>query len=142
MTALHMCVDCRALRERPAIPRKAPHGGPRSRRCATHHRAHVRAQRKATHDRRVVKVYGLTAGRYDELLAAQGGTCALPRCSASGKRQRLAVDHDHATGEVRGLLCGPHNYQLVGKFAGDLHDAIAYLADPPARRVRQNGAVA
>jgi hypothetical protein len=39
---------------------------------------------------------------------------------------------------VRGLLCGPHNYELVGRYAGDLHDAIAYLQDPPARRLVPN----
>ncbi len=156
MSAEHACVACRALPERPrsldqllddmargadeyrpAVPRKVAGGGPRSQRCATHLRAHRAAQRKARHDSRVVKVYGLTTGEYDELLAAQGGTCWFPGCDANGKRKRLAVDHDHETGEVRGILCGPHNHLLLGRFANDLQDAIAYLADPPARRIRQ-----
>lgn len=128
------CLDCVAL---PGRPRPIAAGcGPRSPRCATHLREHKRAQRKARHDARVVKVYDLAPGEYDELLAAQGGTCAFPRCPASGRRKRLAVDHDHVTGETRGLLCGPHNYTLLGRFAGDLHDALDYLADPPARRLR------
>jgi hypothetical protein len=119
---------------RPSSPRPiAPGSSPRRPRCATHLRAHKRAVKARNHATRVQRVYGLADGEYDRLYAAQGGTCAFPRCRATGKVKRLAVDHDHETGEVRGLLCGPHNYQLVGKFAGDLEDAIAYLADPPAR---------
>jgi hypothetical protein len=77
----------------------------------------------------------LSEGEYWRLYEAQGRKCAFPRCRATGKVKRLAVDHDHITGEVRGLLCGPHNFDLVGKFAADLRDALDYLADPPARRL-------
>ena len=146
----HQCVTCRALpvrpfdpgdvdpaqEYRPGKPRPVVAGGPRSRVCATHDRAKRKARKAAAHASRVRKVYGLEQGDYDRLLALQGGTCAIPRCPASGKRKRLAVDHDHETGEVRGLLCGPHNYELLGKYAGDLRDALDYLADPPARRLR------
>jgi hypothetical protein len=135
--AEHVCVDCAALpeAEQPSRPRPAPHGGPRSRRCVTHYRAFRASQRSRVHENRVTRIYGLRPGEYERLLQLQGGTCAMPRCKANGKRKRLAVDHDHETGEVRGLLCGPHNYELVGRYAGDLHDAIAYLQDPPARRL-------
>lgn len=149
----HVCVDCRALPERladfspgeevlygpefrPARPRPAPHGGPRSRRCTTHQRAFRRAGKARTADSRITRVYGLAPGEYDELLAFQGGTCAIPGCPAKGVTKRLAVDHDHDTGEVRGLLCSPHNYELLGRFAGDLRAGLDYLADPPARRMR------
>ncbi len=143
------CMDCAALpywhpasevpamKCRPLAWRKIdPRSTPRRPRCATHWRVAQLARKARQHDTRVQRVYALAPGEYERLLAAQGGTCAFPRCPATGKRKRLAVDHDHETGEVRGLLCGPHNYQLVGKFAGDLHDALAYLADPPARRLR------
>ena len=46
----------------------------------------------------VERTYGLTAEQYDALLARQGGRCAI--CRARPKSKRLAVDHDHATGEV------------------------------------------
>jgi hypothetical protein len=130
------CCDCRASESRPAVPRPIDsRSGPRKPRCATHYRAHKAAAKVRAHDAYVQKTYGLTEGEYWRLYEAQGRKCAFPRCRATGKVKRLAVDHDHITGEVRGLLCGPHNFDLVGKFAGDLRDALDYLADPPARRL-------
>ena len=43
---------------------------------------------------------------YDHLAAEQNHVCAI--CHGTGAR-RLAVDHDHATGKVRGLLCSNCN---------------------------------
>lgn len=54
--------------------------------------------------------YGLTIERYDGMLVAQGGVCAI--CGNPPKKRRLCVDHDHKTGKVRGLLCFRCNYGL------------------------------
>lgn len=51
--------------------------------------------------------YGLTSEDYDRLLESQGGKCA--GCGDCSDAAVLHVDHDHETGEVRGLLCGPCN---------------------------------
>lgn len=85
------------------------------------------------HDAMVAKVYGLTAAQYDALLALQGGRCAI--CRARPRSKRLAVDHDHASGAVRGLLCSRCNHELMGS-AWD-SEAIAqallgYIRTPPA----------
>src|SRR4051794_16889408 len=49
-------------------------------------------------------LYGITVEQYDELFEAQGGCCAI--CGGECKtRRKLAVDHNHNTGDVRGLLC-------------------------------------
>lgn len=56
---------------------------------------------------------------YDEMLAKQNGTCALCTATSSGRKTDngwLLIDHDHATGEVRGLLCHPCN-QMLGNAA-------------------------
>ncbi len=54
--------------------------------------------------RTLLKNYGITAEDYYRMLAEQQGTCALcHRPCRTG--HRLAVDHDHETGVVRGLLC-------------------------------------
>jgi hypothetical protein len=53
--------------------------------------------------------YGLIVEEYDALLAKQGGCCAVchkpETLRIKGQRVDLAVDHDHTTGKVRGLLC-------------------------------------
>ena len=50
------------------------------------------------------KLYKLTPEGYQQLLEAQGGVCAIcKKPPLPGKK--LAVDHDHATGKIRGLLC-------------------------------------
>ena len=72
--------------------------------------------------------YGITLPEYDALLKRQRGRCAICRnLCKSGKR--LAVDHNHTTGRVRGLLCGRCN-PLLGYAADDvnmLREAIKYL---------------
>jgi len=53
-------------------------------------------------------VYGLTPEMYSEMLDSQGGKCAICLSEVPNKTRpgRLfCVDHDHATGKVRGLLC-------------------------------------
>lgn len=75
--------------------------------------------------------YNLTAGQMTAMLAEQGGGCAICRTTDPGGRHgAFHVDHDHATGTVRGLLCSDCNFGL-GKFKDDpvsLQAAIDYLA--------------
>lgn len=127
-----VCKDCVA--EGVTTKRNAPYAGPR---CTTHWRVFRADQKARQHEKRVMDTYGLAPGEYERLLIAQGGRCAIHGCRATGRTKRLAVDHNHATGEVRGLLCGPHN-QLLG-YNGDNPDTFRSLADylesPPARQV-------
>ncbi|MCX4912876.1 endonuclease VII domain-containing protein [Streptomyces sp. NBC_00687] len=117
----------------PMPKRPAPHKGPR---CTTHHREAKKAMKAAVHESRAQKVYGLGPGDYDRLYALQGGRC--PIClRATGKTRRLSIDHDHATGDVRGLLCRPCN-TLLGHARDELEffkRAYRYLKFPPARRL-------
>ena len=57
------------------------------------------------------RTYGITAAEYDTRLRAQRGRCAVCRDKCSSGR-RLAVDHNHETGAIRGLLCGRCNPML------------------------------
>lgn len=87
----------------------------------------------ATHARHILKTYGITADEYNRIYEYQGGRCYLCR-RARGTTRRLAVDHCHATGRVRGLLCKFCN-RLLG-FARDdvayFRRAVEYLTNPPA----------
>lgn len=86
-----------------------------------------------THSAMIEKTYGLSAEEYDALLKAQGGRCAI--CRARPKSKRLAVDHDHKTGAVRGLLCSRCNHDLMGSAWDSLALVVAlwhYLNTPPA----------
>ena len=59
--------------------------------------------------------YGITVGEYDALLENQGGKCALcERDTHDVLGRRLAVDHNHKTGVVRGLLCMNCNTKVAG----------------------------
>lgn len=54
------------------------------------------------------KAFGITVAEYEALLAEQSGGCGICGKTCTTGR-RLAVDHDHETGRVRGLLCSRCN---------------------------------
>ncbi len=62
--------------------------------------------------------FGITLDEYNEILASQGGKCAVPGCerttshSSRKNSEALQVDHDHKTGKIRGLLCVPCNLAI------------------------------
>lgn len=129
------CVDCVAEGITTIRPIAT---GTRKKRCATHARAAKKRAQINAHGRKVLRTYQITAEQYQALYEAQGGKCAIVNCRATGKVKRLAVDHDHETGEVRGLLCGPHNLLLKSTreaATAMLLSALEYLHNPPARRI-------
>lgn len=82
---------------------------------------------KPRHIYQVTKKYNISEREYLRMFEKQNGTCAI--CFGSSKNKRLAVDHCHKTGLVRGLLCMKCNTAL-GKFGDDitmLQRAIYYL---------------
>lgn len=85
-----------------------------------------------SHAAMVEKVYGIDAAEYARLLALQGGKCAI--CRSRPRSKRLAVDHDHKTGAVRGLLCSRCNHDLMGSAWDSSAMALAlwwYMAAAP-----------
>lgn len=75
------------------------------------------------------KAYGITLERFHDMMEAQGGKCAI--CKQKPERHALNVDHCHATGKVRGLLCHKCN-RALGLFRDSqtlLANAISYLSD-------------
>jgi len=103
--------------------------GSRCKACASEARygAHIR------------ETYGISYDFYLALYQFQGGRCYI--CRKVPKSRRLAVDHDHETGEVRGLLCSGQrscNHDVLGNITSiDMARRIVlYLEDPPARALK------
>jgi hypothetical protein len=65
------------------------------------------------------KKYGITPDDFDTLLLIQDNVCAI----CSNRRKSMCVDHDHSTGEVRGILCRSCNVLV-----GHARDNVAWLA--------------
>lgn len=99
--------------------------------------AYLRAYRQASpvieKARSLRADFGISLDAYNAMFAAQGGVCAI--CSQpethkrNGKLKALAVDHDHGTGKIRGLLCSDCNTG-IGKLKDSvnvLFNAIEYL---------------
>lgn len=59
--------------------------------------------------------FGITPEQYDELVARSGGNCALCGKTPDENGQLLAIDHDHASGEIRGALCRYCNHRVIGR---------------------------
>jgi hypothetical protein len=94
-----------------------------------------RKNRKKRLESLLISKYGITQLEFDGLLQRQGNSCAI--CGSSDPRGRggFHVDHDHETGEVRGLLC--HNCNTgLGKLGDNLESlerAVQYLLNSPKR---------
>lgn len=91
----------------------------RYQRNATAHIAAMSAWRRANPEKYkaqyLASEYGITLQEYATRLADQDGACAICRRVPS---RSLAVDHDHVSGRVRGLLCSTCNSGL-GHFKDD-----------------------
>lgn len=81
--------------------------------------------------------YGLVTSDYDAIFANQNGVCAICKKAESAidsstkMVKMLAVDHNHDTGEVRGLLCSKCNtgLGLFNDSTANLISAINYLKE-------------
>ena len=89
------------------------------------HRDRAKANPKANSetDWYMRRKFGMTLDDYNQMLADQGGGCAV--CGTEPGTKRLHIDHDHETLKVRGLLCHPCNVALG--FVKDDVDILAGL---------------
>ena len=81
----------------------------------TKQREYYYKNRDAHADRRLQRIFDISLADYDNMLEEQGGGCAICGKTPEENGRRLSVDHDHETGEVRGLLCMDCNVSL-GRF--------------------------
>lgn len=86
------------------------------------------AKKRKARETYLRRKYGIGLDWYEKKLEEQGGRCAI--CLSRPRSRVLAVDHDHFTGALRGLLCGRCNHGLL-QFAQEditiLKRAVEYL---------------
>ena len=70
---------------------------------------------QSSRERRLQRVYGISIQKYNQLLEKQSFCCAICEKHQSKEKNSFAVDHNHFTGEIRGLLCYYCNHRVVGK---------------------------
>jgi hypothetical protein len=121
------CPDCDTIKPLADFPASRSRGSGRHTYCKPCHNARGRATLERLGGSRTYHLkrrYGLTAEEADTMLEVQGGLCAI--CKAAPAAH---VDHDHATGRVRALLCFNCNGGL-GQFKDNpaaLHAAAYYV---------------
>ena len=83
---------------------------------------------KVQRDYKYKYLYGISTAEYEVLHVQQDGRCAFCGGLPTGNK-RLAVDHDHETGRVRGLLCDKCNWAFgqLGDTASALLRAYEYM---------------
>ena len=130
----------------------------RGNRCKDCNRIHVKAWREKNRDsynakereryakspakwaNHLRRVYGISPEVYANQFQKQGGCCAICKASAESLGETLAVDHNHATKNVRGLLCANCN-RMLG-FAADrprvLRAGANYLIKAEPKRQRRS----
>jgi len=90
-------------------------------------------------DLRLRREFHITLDQHDTVLGSQLKACAI--CgnifNKKGAPLQLAVDHDHKTGQVRGLLCWPCNkaIAILQDNAQRCYNAYKYLSLPPFERI-------
>jgi hypothetical protein len=130
------CPDCEQYRAVEAFGKNRASRDGLTGYCLPCHAARGAASRERNGGHRnyhLKRRYGITAAEYDALLADQDGLCAVCR-----ERPAAHVDHDHAFGQVRGLLCSCCN-QGLGNFRDDrehLRAAVDYLERTTWQRKR------
>lgn len=73
--------------------------------------------------------FGISLNDYNKMFIDQGGCCSICKIPQSALPKSFAVDHDHITGAIRGLLCDNCN-RALGQFKDNVNNlklAIAYL---------------
>jgi recombination endonuclease VII len=91
------------------------------------------AKRLRAVDLRLRRVYGRSLADYNRVLLYQKRGCAICGKVPLPSKPRLAVDHCHTTGLLRGLLCWRCNRALI-RFDDDVVKLLAaanYLTNPP-----------
>lgn len=85
----------------------------------------IRAKRLRTRNQQTYdfkRKFGITVHDKDAIFIAQGCKCAICGSETSKSNRDFALDHDHKTGKIRGVLCHQCNVGL-----GNFEDSLSFL---------------
>ena len=80
-----------------------------------------------SHSYNIKRDYGMLPSEYRALFESQGGACAICGSTETENKKRLAIDHCHISGIIRGLLCDRCNRSFG--FAKDSSEILRKMAD-------------
>lgn len=90
---------------------------------------------------RIGRTFGITKDDYTAIVRLQDGQCPIcgkdiPDPEQPDGARRFPVDHNHRTGEVRGIPCEYCNRRRIGQWTDVdmLRRLLAYMENPPARQ--------
>ena len=124
------CIDCNEIHLRNAKHLKQ---GMKYQKCSEYKPPNYVGLEK--NDAHIRRKYGITQKQYDDMLMQQNNGCAICSRTEEPDGRRLAIDHCHSTGKVRGVLCNNCNNGL-GAFGDNIEGmkkAIQYLQNSTAR---------
>ncbi|MCK9154521.1 MAG: endonuclease domain-containing protein [Paludibacteraceae bacterium] len=76
------------------------------------HKEYYKQRKEQAKNRNLLIKYGISLEMYNEMLEKQDGKCAVCGKTTTENGKCLAVDHDHKTGKIRGLLCNNCNVSV------------------------------
>lgn len=93
------------------------------------HKSWAQKNPRKARDGQLKAKYGISIEKYEEMVAAQAGVCAICKGPPVGRGSCLVVDHDHTSSKTRSLLCARCNTMLgLAKESEEtLQAAIEYL---------------
>ncbi|GAF89887.1 unnamed protein product [marine sediment metagenome] len=107
------CKGCRRIAAKKYREKTKKGSKERHKKWYKENRDHILEQSR---DRNLRVNFGMTLDDYDQMFEKQDGVCAICNCPETmtykGVATHLSVDHNHITGEIRGLLCRDCNLEL------------------------------
>lgn len=113
-TNLKTCSKCKQVKIAKEFAKRAKNKDGLRSQCKNCDQQYRDDNREAVRDYHYKNRYGISLEEYNDKLSVQNYSCAI--CGSqhveNERMKTLVVDHNHATGEVRGLLCHPCNVAL------------------------------
>ena len=127
---MKLCTKCNKVKELSAFSESKSEKGYKQYRCRECNKEYREGRKELIKDYQLKHKFGISLEHYNELLNNQNNSCKICRTQCKTGRM-LAVDHNHKTGNIRGLLCSCCN-RALGLLQDDVHlleESIKYLKE-------------